>query len=219
MSDFSGMEDLLQDFLQEASDLLSDVDNKLVDLEKMPDDRGLLNDIFRGFHTVKGGAGFLNATELVTLCHLTENLFDKLRNGELAITPDVMDVILSSTGAVRDMFGYLEQGVQPAAADPQLIDSLRLAIALREKESDLALRLFLMSDAVTAGLKGQKPAEGYNIQQMLEILTAQNVPVKLCKTCTDGRGITGLPLIDGVEIGTLVELAEWTLSADKVLTF
>ena len=76
-----------------------------------------------------------------------------------------------------------------------------------------------MSDAGTAGLKGQKPAEGYNIQQMLEILTAQNVPVKLCKTCTDGRGITGLPLIDGVEIGTLVELAEWTLAADKVLTF
>ena len=78
MSDFSGMEDLLQDFLQEASDLLSDVDNKLVDLERCPDDRHLLNDIFRGFHTIKGGAGFLNATELVSLCHLTENLFDKL---------------------------------------------------------------------------------------------------------------------------------------------
>ena len=78
MSDFAGMEDLLQDFLQEAHDLLSDVDNKLVDLEKSPEDRGLLNDIFRGFHTVKGGAGFLNATELVTLCHLTENLFDRL---------------------------------------------------------------------------------------------------------------------------------------------
>ena len=54
---------------------------------------------------------------------------------------------------------------------------------------------------------------------MLEILTAQNVPVKLCKTCTDGRGITSLPLIDGVEVGTLVELAQWTLNADKVLTF
>ena len=58
MSDFGGMEDLLQDFLQEAHDLLSDVDNKLVELEKMPDDRGLLNDIFRGFHTVKGGRAF-----------------------------------------------------------------------------------------------------------------------------------------------------------------
>ena len=55
MSDFSGMEDLLQDFLQEASDLLSDVDNKLVDLEKDPGNRRLLNDIFRGFHTIKGG--------------------------------------------------------------------------------------------------------------------------------------------------------------------
>ncbi len=58
-----------------------------------------------------------------------------------------------------------------------------------EQESNLDLRLFLMSDAVTAGLRGQKPGEGYNIQQMLEILTAQNVPVKLCKTCTDGRRI------------------------------
>ena len=98
-----------------------------------------------------------------------------------------------------------------------LFNSLRLAIALREQESNLDL--FLMSDAVTAGLRGQKPGEGYNIQQMLEILTAQNVPVKLCKTCTDGRGISTLPLIDGVEIGTLVELAQWTLSADKVPTF
>jgi two-component system chemotaxis sensor kinase CheA len=79
MSDFAGMEDLLQDFLQEAGDLLSDVDNKLVDLERSPDDRRLLNDIFRGFHTIKGGAGFLNAGELVKLCHLTENLFDKLQ--------------------------------------------------------------------------------------------------------------------------------------------
>jgi len=100
-----------------------------------------------------------------------------------------------------------------------LFNSLRLAIALREQQSELDLRVFLMSDAVTAGLRGQKPAEGYNIQQMLEILTAQNVPVKLCKTCTDGRGITSLPLVDGAQIGTLVELASWTLEADKVLTF
>ena len=55
MSDFSGMEDLLQDFLQEASDMLSDVDNKLVDLERNPEDRQLLNDIFRGFHTTVPG--------------------------------------------------------------------------------------------------------------------------------------------------------------------
>ncbi len=129
MSDFAGMEDLLQDFLVEAGDLLSGVDNKLVDLERAPGDKGLLNDIFRGFHTIKGGAGFLNAAELVSLCHLTENLFDKLRNGELEITPEVMDVILFSTAAVRDMFDSLEQGVQPAPADPSLMDKLREALA------------------------------------------------------------------------------------------
>lgn len=125
MSDFGGMEDLLQDFLQEAHDLLSDVDNKLVDLEKMPDDRGLLNDIFRGFHTVKGGAGFLNATELVTLCHLTENLFDRLRNGELELTPELMDIIMAATKGVRDMFGELGQMVQPQPAAPEVIAALQ----------------------------------------------------------------------------------------------
>ncbi|QRM21089.1 chemotaxis protein CheA [Dechloromonas sp. TW-R-39-2] len=122
------MEDLLQDFLQEAYDLLSDVDNKLVDLEKMPDDRGLLNDIFRGFHTVKGGAGFLNAAELVTLCHLTENLFDRLRNGELELTAELMDVIMAATKGVRDMFGELGQMVQPQPADASVIAALQGAL-------------------------------------------------------------------------------------------
>ncbi|AKU13049.1 two-component system, chemotaxis family, sensor kinase [Azoarcus sp. CIB] len=129
MSDFAGMEDLLQDFLIEAGDLLSGVDNKLVDLERSPDDRALLNEIFRGFHTIKGGAGFLNATELVTLCHLTENLFDNLRNGELVVTPEIMDAIMAATATVREMFASLEQGMQPTAADPDLIARLRQAIA------------------------------------------------------------------------------------------
>ena len=129
MSDFAGMEDLLQDFLVEATDLLSGVDNKLVDLEKNPSDHGLLNEIFRGFHTIKGGAGFLNATELVTLCHLTENLFDKLRNGEMAITKEIMDSIMAATGTVRDMFAHLESGSQPPPADASLIANLKAALA------------------------------------------------------------------------------------------
>lgn len=129
MSDFAGMEDLLQDFLIEAGDLLSGVDNKLVDLERNPNDLALLNEIFRGFHTIKGGAGFLNATELVTLCHLTENLFDKLRTGELKVGPEMLDVILSATASVRSMFSDLERGILPAAAEAQLIDQLKHALA------------------------------------------------------------------------------------------
>jgi two-component system chemotaxis sensor kinase CheA len=129
VSDFAGMEDLLQDFLVEAGDLLSDVDNKLVELEHSPDDPGLLNDIFRGFHTIKGGAGFLGAAELVTLCHLTESLFDRLRKHELAVTPERMDVILSATGAVRDMFVDLGRGSRPGPAAPDLLEALRIAVA------------------------------------------------------------------------------------------
>ena len=129
MSDFQGMEELLQDFLMEATDLLSSVDNKLVDLEKVPNDTGLLNDIFRGFHTIKGGAGFLNATELVTLCHLTENLFDRLRNGELPLTSEIMDAIMDATAAVRQMFDALGRGVMPDPASPELLASLKKAIA------------------------------------------------------------------------------------------
>ncbi len=128
MNDFAGMEELLSDFLTEASDMLSDVDSKLMDLERNPHDRDLLNVIFRGFHTIKGGAGFLNATELVTLCHLTENLFDKLRNGEMELTAEIMDAIFAATGEVRQMFGDLAQNSQPHAAPAKLIAALHSAL-------------------------------------------------------------------------------------------
>ena len=124
MSEFSGMDDLLQDFLTEASDLLSDVDNKLVELEKRPNDKALLNDIFRGFHTIKGGAGFLNVDPMVSLCHRTENLFDKLRNNEASLTPEILDVILAATGIVRDMFVALSMARMPVAADPAILSAL-----------------------------------------------------------------------------------------------
>ncbi|WP_447878449.1 DsrE/DsrF/TusD sulfur relay family protein [Serratia fonticola] len=106
-----------------------------------------------------------------------------------------------------------------AYGQESLFNALRLAITLKEQQPELQLKLFLMSDAVVAGISGQQPREGYHLQQMLEILTAQQVPVKLCKTCADARGVSQLKLADGVEIGTLVELAQWTLAAEKVLTF
>jgi two-component system chemotaxis sensor kinase CheA len=125
MNDFVGMEELLQDFLMEAGDMLSDVDSKLMELEKYPDNAALLNEVFRGFHTIKGGAGFLNATELVTLCHLTENLFDKLRNNELKLTAELMDVIFAATAEVRKMFSALQQSQQPPAAPSDVIQALK----------------------------------------------------------------------------------------------
>ena len=65
MSDFAGNEELLHDFLTEANELLADLDNRLVDLEKTPEEAALLNSVFRNFHTIKGGAGFVNLPMLV----------------------------------------------------------------------------------------------------------------------------------------------------------
>ncbi len=138
MNDFAGMEELLQDFLLESSDLLSDVDSKLLLLEQNPGDMGLLNDIFRGIHTIKGVAGFLNATELVSLCHLTENIFDRLRNNELQIDTRIMDSILAATSEVREMFGALGQGVQPQPAPSKLIADLKATLEGKTEESPAA---------------------------------------------------------------------------------
>ncbi len=129
MSEFSGDQELLKEFLTEAGELLADVDNKLVELERRQDDPALLNHIFRGFHTIKGGAGFLCVQPLVDVCHLTENLFDLLRNGSLKLDPALMDVIMSATGSVRDMFDTLASSSHLAPADPALLADLERAIS------------------------------------------------------------------------------------------
>ncbi len=143
MNEFAGMEELLSDFLMEAGDMLSDVDSKLMGLEKNPQDSALLNEIFRGFHTIKGGAGFLNANELVTLCHLTENLFDKLRNNQLSLNAELMDVIFAATAEVRRMFSALQQSQQPSSAPDEILSALKTAlegkpVALASKSKPVA---------------------------------------------------------------------------------
>lgn len=137
MSAFSDVE-LLQDFLTEAGDLLEDVDSKLVELEQSPEDADLLATVFRGFHTIKGGAGFLEATHLVELCHKTENLFDLLRSKKLVLDAEMMDSIMAATGEVHRMFGEMRNGHQPGAAPTELLEALDAAIEGRTVASAAA---------------------------------------------------------------------------------
>ncbi|KUM52437.1 chemotaxis protein CheA [Rheinheimera sp. EpRS3] len=111
-------EDILQDFLVEAGEILELLQEQLVELENNPDDANLLNAIFRGFHTVKGGAGFLSLTELVDACHGAENVFDILRTGKRRVTPELMDVILQSLDSINAMFVEVQnrQPLTPASA-------------------------------------------------------------------------------------------------------
>jgi two-component system chemotaxis sensor kinase CheA len=117
-------EDILQDFLVEAGEILELLSEQLVELENNPEDRDLLNAIFRGFHTVKGGAGFLSMTELVDACHGAENIFDVLRQGQRRVTAELMDVILQALDTINVMFASIQNREQPEPADPELLDQL-----------------------------------------------------------------------------------------------
>ena len=125
---FGADEEILQDLLVEAGEILELLSEQLVELESRPDDADLLNAIFRGFHTVKGGAGFLQLHELVECCHIAENVFDILRKGERGVDSELMDVVLEALDAVNAMFTQVRERRPVTPATPQLLAALaRLA--------------------------------------------------------------------------------------------
>ncbi|MDH4870417.1 chemotaxis protein CheA [Pseudomonas sp. BN515] len=125
---FDADEEILQDFLVEAGEILEQLSEQLVELESRPDDMDLLNAIFRGFHTVKGGAGFLQLNALVECCHIAENVFDILRKGERRVDAELMDVVLQALDTVNEMFSEVRERSEPTPATPELLAALsRLA--------------------------------------------------------------------------------------------
>lgn len=121
---FDADEEILQDFLVEAGEILELLSEQLVELENSPDDTDLLNAIFRGFHTVKGGAGFLQLDALVDCCHIAENVFDILRKGERQVDAELMDVVLETLDTVLNMFAQVRDGQPPSPAEPELLAAL-----------------------------------------------------------------------------------------------
>jgi len=118
-------DEILQDFLVEADEILEKLGEQLVDLEQSPQDSELLNAVFRGFHTIKGGAGFLALTALVEVCHHAEDVFNILRQGDRVVDASLMDAFLRVTDSVNDMFGEVREGIDPTPADPELIETLK----------------------------------------------------------------------------------------------
>jgi two-component system chemotaxis sensor kinase CheA len=134
---FDADDDILQDFLVEAGEILEQLNEQLVDLEQSPDDKDLLNAVFRGFHTVKGGAGFLSLDNLVAICHAAEDVFNLLRQGERHIDAAMMDTILPVLDVVNAQFDELRGGQQPSPAPQDLLDALH-AYAVPESEAAAA---------------------------------------------------------------------------------
>jgi two-component system chemotaxis sensor kinase CheA len=129
-------DEILQDFLVEAGEILELLSEQLVDLEQQPGDFDLLNAVFRGFHTIKGGAGFLSIEPLVEVCHRAEDVFNVLRQGQRNVTPDLMDSVLEVLDVVNAMFEQVRNGIMPEHADPDLIERLNLFAVPEEEEAE-----------------------------------------------------------------------------------
>lgn len=107
----------------------------------------------------------------------------------------------------------------PPYGSERCLSALRLATALAGHDDKPQVEIFLMSDATVLGLPNQVDGATNGLQGMVETLIDHGVKIRSCRTCALARGIAELPLIPGVTIGTLVELAQSTLEADKVITF
>ncbi|EAI4618316.1 hybrid sensor histidine kinase/response regulator [Campylobacter upsaliensis] len=109
------MQEILEDFLVEAFELVEQIDHDLVELESNPEDLELLNRIFRVAHTVKGSSSFLNFDVLTKLTHHMEDVLNKARHGELKITPDIMDVVLESIDRMKTLLNSIRDNGNDSA--------------------------------------------------------------------------------------------------------
>jgi len=99
-------------------------------------------------------------------------------------------------------------------------NALRMAMAIQKQPGHNEVYVFLMADSIACALPGQTTPNGYyNIERMLKAVIKSGGQVKACGGCSEARGVNKLPLIDGVEISNMEQLAKWTVEADKILTF
>ena len=136
--------EILTDFISEAEENLDTIEVSLIELEQDPVNTGIINDIFRPFHTIKGVSGFLSLTKINKLAHATENLLDSARSGDFIINHTVTDTILASVDTLKALLGRVKQGIQTGyreSDDDIDIDSLRsrlkqLQISLTKGEKE-----------------------------------------------------------------------------------
>lgn len=132
--------DLVMDFIGEANEHIEACEAGLLALENQPDDSETLNQIFRGFHTIKGMAGFLNLSEIGSLAHSAENLLDLARKGELVLTGARTDIVFESIDMIKKMIACLNSSLDSGGAvpgQPQLPALLeRLKAVAEDQTSD-----------------------------------------------------------------------------------
>jgi len=124
--------EILEDYLPEARELLQQAQEMALRLEANPQDDGILASLFRAFHTLKGGAGFLEATALVEWAHHLEDLLDRLREHAVPVTPTVIDALLRGIDVIADMLNTLALGEEPDPGPAELARTIRQLASAQE---------------------------------------------------------------------------------------
>lgn len=183
---FGADEEILQDFLVEAGEILEQLSEQLVELESRPDDADLLNAIFRGFHTVKGGAGFLQLNELVECCHIAENVFDILRKGERRVDAELMDVVLEALDTVNSMFGQVRERSAVTPATPELLAALSRLAEPASLDAPAAL-----PEAAPAPAAAEADVTDTEFEQLLDSLDAVKAEAAAFDVQLQGETVSG----------------------------
>ncbi|MFZ9519137.1 MAG: Hpt domain-containing protein [Silvanigrellaceae bacterium] len=145
--------EMVKDFLSNARELLDSLTNSLLDLESNPSDPTTIEFIFRAAHTIKGTAGMLGFTTIETLCHALENTFDRIRKGNLAATPVLVDNLLVGWDLVRSLFDLLEQG------KPPFLEITNFLAQLSAAERGVSKTSTVPREAVAKQVSAQNPTQ------------------------------------------------------------
>ncbi len=186
-------DELLEDFLIEAGEILERLNEELVKLENSPDDMELLNSIFRGFHTIKGGAGFLAIDPMVAVCHRAEDVFNMVRNGEREINTRLMDTILPVLDVLNDQFDALRAGNETEAVEPELLAALDSIIkgeavaepAAEEPTAEKASEPTSNTQSDDALVGGAEDITDDEFNVLLDALDGKEAPVAVAEDSAD----------------------------------
>jgi len=105
-------ESLTRDFIAEALEYIEEIEINILNLENEPENKDYINAVFRPFHSIKGVASFLNLEEIRSLAHNLESLLDRTRNGEISVTPALIDVVLDGADALKTLIGRLRDALE-----------------------------------------------------------------------------------------------------------
>jgi len=169
--------DICADFLIEAREILDQLGEQMVVLEHDPHDRECLNAVFRGFHTIKGGAGFLDFAPMVEICHAAEDRLDAARSGTVPLDAAAFDGAQQALDLLGDMLQAVSGGQPLAAAPPALIASLRAGMdAATAQHAHGSAPAASAEAAIAKFAAGGETIDDLEFEALLDSLQAANSP-------------------------------------------